>query len=637
METQNVPLDSAGGYMAQIGATKSEGLPIELFASGEARWLEVQVDGQPAAQRILLVSVPYALKAVDAQTLGGLPASAYALAATSGTSGTAAPASGAAAISPAPRGAKSGAIPAATTVTGAGTAGYIPLWNGASTLTDSAIVQKSGSLGIGVTPSTEKLGVSSSTGNGINGISSSTSGTGVEGQATATSGTTNGVLGTSASTGGAGVEGQATASSGTTYGVYGTDASSTGTGVLGQATAGSGITTGVVGIAKSTSGAGVSGTATATSGSTYGVYANDASTAGYAVYGTNTATTGTTYGVYGTDASINGYGVYGANTATSGVAAGVYGTTASSAGAAIWALNPATTGGYAYGIYSASNSSSGVGVSGQALSTSGNTYGIAGEASSSTGVGVAGYGTTLSSLGSSFVGSGAGVWGDTANGTYGVLATAVGHEAVAAYSNATNVATMFVENQEDTNSSSTVFATFSDYGGFCDIFVNGNLTCSGSVGGHAVVGQSQEVALYSVQAADNWMEDAGSSQLHNGAALVTLDATYAQTVNTGMDYHVFLTPNGDCKGLYVTKKSPTSFEVHELGGGTSSVAFDYRIMARRSGFENIRLADMTGKIQKDTRLKHASGETLVPPPPGAALQHAPAAAPAVRPVISPDR
>jgi hypothetical protein len=31
-----------------------------------------------------------------------------------------------------------------------------------------------------------------------------------------------------------------------------------------------------------------------------------------------------------------------------------------------------------------------------------------------------------------------------------------------------------------------------------------------------------------------------------------------ETVNTGLDYHVFLTPNGDCKGLYVSQKSPTS-------------------------------------------------------------------------------
>jgi hypothetical protein len=79
---------------------------------------------------------------------------------------------------------------------------------------------------------------------------------------------------------------------------------------------------------------------------------------------------------------------------------------------------------------------------------------------------------------------------------------------------------------------------------------------------------------------------------------IALDPTFAQTVNLGVDYHVFLTPNGDCKGLYVSQKSATSFEVHELGSGSSSVAFDYRIMAKRSGYENARLADVTEQYQK---------------------------------------
>jgi hypothetical protein len=37
LETQNVQLDSSGRYGAQLGASKLEGLPIELFESGEAR------------------------------------------------------------------------------------------------------------------------------------------------------------------------------------------------------------------------------------------------------------------------------------------------------------------------------------------------------------------------------------------------------------------------------------------------------------------------------------------------------------------------------------------------------------------------------------------------------------------------
>src|SRR6202451_3295763 len=82
MEPQNVQADSRANYTVQRGATKTEGLPQELFTSGEARWLGVLVNGGEEQPRVLLLSVPYALKAADAQTLGGLPASAFALAGT---------------------------------------------------------------------------------------------------------------------------------------------------------------------------------------------------------------------------------------------------------------------------------------------------------------------------------------------------------------------------------------------------------------------------------------------------------------------------------------------------------------------------------------------------------------------------
>lgn len=39
METQSVSLDSSGRYNVQLGATLPAGLPKDVFASGEARWL----------------------------------------------------------------------------------------------------------------------------------------------------------------------------------------------------------------------------------------------------------------------------------------------------------------------------------------------------------------------------------------------------------------------------------------------------------------------------------------------------------------------------------------------------------------------------------------------------------------------
>ena len=97
----------------------------------------------------------------------------------------------------------------------------------------------------------------------------------------------------------------------------------------------------------------------------------------------------------------------------------------------------------------------------------------------------------------------------------------------------------------------------------------GDARCTGTVASVVPADNgTRKVSLYAMQAADNWFEDAGSGQLSDGSATIALDPTFAQTVNTSAGYHVFLTPNGDCKGLYVSQKSATSFEVHELGGGT---------------------------------------------------------------------
>ncbi len=80
METQNVQADGNGRYSATLGATRNDGIPAEIFASGQGRWLSIQPQGEPERPRVLMASVPYALKAQDAETLGGLPASAFALA-----------------------------------------------------------------------------------------------------------------------------------------------------------------------------------------------------------------------------------------------------------------------------------------------------------------------------------------------------------------------------------------------------------------------------------------------------------------------------------------------------------------------------------------------------------------------------
>jgi hypothetical protein len=116
----------------------------------------------------------------------------------------------------------------------------------------------------------------------------------------------------------------------------------------------------------------------------------------------------------------------------------------------------------------------------------------------------------------------------------------------------------------------------------------GRFTVFGGPKSAAVPLQSgQYVALYAVESTENWFEDVGGDQLTNGTAIVSLDEVFSQTVNTAMPYRVFLTPNGACN-LYVAEKGPDSFRVELLSGATDC-SFDYRVVAKRLGFENERL------------------------------------------------
>jgi hypothetical protein len=129
-----------------------------------------------------------------------------------------------------------------------------------------------------------------------------------------------------------------------------------------------------------------------------------------------------------------------------------------------------------------------------------------------------------------------------------------------------------------------------------DVHIQGNFTVSGTKS--AVVNTSQGVrALYAMESPESWFEDFGTATLADGRAVVAIDALFAETVNLQQNYHVFLTPRGDCRGLYVTALTPTSFEVRELGGGRAAVDFDYRIVAKRRGEETLRLEPAKGGTQ----------------------------------------
>lgn len=227
---------------------------MELFTSAQAQWLGVRVEAQPEQPRVMLLSVPYALKAGDAETLGGKPASAFLTASASGEVGS---------VAEMPGQQPSNIKPAhPLTITGSGTTNYVPLWTNASNLTSSVIYQATNRyLGVGTTNPSAVVQVQGG----------SSDVTGIMGAVTPTSGVTYGVVGKSNSNGGVGVFGESLSTTGLNWGVGGTSNSSSGIGVFGYNNSVTGTTYGVEGQISSTSGAAVYGTATNTSGTNYGV------------------------------------------------------------------------------------------------------------------------------------------------------------------------------------------------------------------------------------------------------------------------------------------------------------------------------------------------------------------------------
>jgi hypothetical protein len=264
-------------------------------------------------------------------------------------------------------------------------------------------------------------------------------------------------------------------------------------------------------------------------------------------------------------------------------------------------------------------------------------------------VGSYGYFNSISNTGIGF--SSAGIWGDSGvSGSFGLLGTVDDGNALFGKSNSNNHETLYVENDASAGTTSPSAARFAGPGGatWCEIYMDsnnntGDLLCTGSKSAAVPVDGNRMVRLYAVEAADNWFEDAGSAQLSGGKAVVNLDPLFAQTVNGEMDYHVFLTPNGECEGLYIASKGAQGFEVRELRGGHSNVSFDYRLMARRKGFEKVRMEDVTAHFElakrnaqeREQRIEDTKATHKGPQRPELPIHKKAGVAAAAPPVLSP--
>lgn len=133
-------------------------------------------------------------------------------------------------------------------------------------------------------------------------------------------------------------------------------------------------------------------------------------------------------------------------------------------------------------------------------------------------------------------------------------------------------------------------------GDVCTISEAGDLQCTGTKSAVVDTANQGQRLLYAIESPEVWFEDFGTASLEKGKATVAFDPLFAETVNLSEGYHVFLTPLAEEPVLlFVTAKSAGGFTVQgtTLDGRPAQAAFDYRIVAKRLGYEDVRLAPAT--------------------------------------------
>ncbi len=436
LESYTLTPDSTGKVTMLIGGTTG-GLPPAIFADNAPRWVSLQVADGQESPRELLISVPYALKARDADTLGGLPPAAYlkSVLPSMNNSGTIAGGDNLYRITTTGTSTYIGSVPSAVNL--------VPKFVNATDLAGSQIIDTGLAVGIGNTTPQEMLDIqgraivrSAATGPaglwfgnndsnspflGLRGQDSSSTlsvfhgglprinvtyagrvGIGVDQPAAAldvnggiklTSGTLTFADGTSMSTAAVGNGGGAISllagdssivlgrtQSDTTIAVA--DAGITSAKLADASVSTSKLADGSITASKLApgvlSGFGLIGSGANTFSGQQTVNVNGATTS--AIHATNKTTGNPGYAVYAEGSAPGGSAVMAYNLALSGAGNGLYARSDSPSGIATYSQATSTTG-TAIGVYGITRAPLGIGVKGEATMQSGTSYGVDGETS----------------------------------------------------------------------------------------------------------------------------------------------------------------------------------------------------------------------------------------------------------------
>ena len=128
---------------------------------------------------------------------------------------------------------------------------------------------------------------------------------------------------------------------------------------------------------------------------------------------------------------------------------------------------------------------------------------------------------------------------------------------------------------------------------------------------------NKNVIMFCPEAPEVLFQDYGAGKLINGFAHIDLDPIFSKNIffSEKTPLRVFIQLEGNCNGVYVTNKSKTGFDVHELNAGTSDTPFMYTVVGNRIDEPNSKFAEIRypeGPTFKESSRSN-SAETVAPP------------------------
>lgn len=317
------------------------------------------------------------------------------------------------------------------------------------------------------------------------------------------------------------------------------------------------------------------------------------------------ASTGDGLRAYSRSTTWNYAAVFGANIAPTGYGTGVYGYSAKGAG--VYAnsaggdgLEAVTTANNKGAVYAHTTATGASGV--RATSATGD--GVSGQSAGGSKSGVYGVNTVTTTVGYGVFGRalyGFGLGADGNDVSYGdllgdlVLAGDKGE--IFAFGSLLDLYTndyVTIDLDNDNNNANSDFAVLNGADAVVfHVYENGNLTATGTKSAEVKTASYGPRLLYAVESPEVWFEDIGAATLKAGTITVKFEPIFAATVDLNVDYHVYVTPLCDeAVVLFVTAKSAEGFTVNgvTLDNQPSGCAFDYRVIAKRLGYSDVRLA-----------------------------------------------